>query len=182
MAFEFAYALDGSSISTIKDFPLDTLGTASAGYNVGVANTIKARKGDCVFLNAGKLRRQYDVVTPKAIGVVEGFEFLGLADAGTTYAATNSSFTFGGIDTVKFPNGVAKVRIETDSVYRVSPKNGQTVTAGLIGGSYNIYVDTANNNDQQIDITLSTNSVVKVVDVDIAKNKLYVIMATNNTF
>jgi hypothetical protein len=182
MAFEFAYSLDGGAVSTIKDFPLDTVGVSSSGYNVGIANTIKPRKGDCVFINAGKLRKQYDVVTPKAVGVVEGFEFLGLADVGSTYAATNSSFTFGGIDTVKYPNGVAKVRIETDSVYRVSPKSGQTVTAGLIGNSYNIFVDTANNNDQSIDITLSTNSVVKVVDVDIAKNKLYVIMATNNTF
>jgi hypothetical protein len=182
MAFEFAYALDGSSISTIKDFPLDTVGVASSGYNVGIANTTKPKRGDCVFLNAGKLRKQYDVVTPKAVGVIEGFEFLGLADAGSTYAATNASSTFEGTNTTKFPNGVAKVRIETDSVYRVSPKSGQTVTASLIGGSYNIFVDTANGNDQLIDITASTNSVVKVVDVDLAKNKLYVIMATNNTF
>lgn len=181
MAFEFAYALDGSSVSTVKDFPLDTVGTSSAGYNVGIANTTKPRRGDCVFLVAGKMRKQYDVATPKPVGVIEGFEFTGLADTGL-YAATNASITADAVNTTKFPNGVAKVRVESDSVYRISPKTGQTVTAAMIGGSYNIFVDTANNNDQQIDTTLSTNACVKVVDVDLAKNKLFVMMVSNNTF
>jgi hypothetical protein len=183
MAFEFAYALDGSTVSNIKDFPLDAVGVSSSGYNIGIANTTKPKKGDCVFLVSGKMRKQYDVATPKPVGVIEGFEFTGLAQAGD-YAATaaNAGFAVSALDTVKYPNGVAKVRIEADSVYRISPKAGQTVTAGLIGGSYNVFIDTANNNNQQIDITASTNAVVKVVDVDIAKNVLFVMMVSNNTF
>lgn len=181
MAFEFAYSLDGSAISSIADMPLDTIGTSSSGYNAGIANTVKPQKGDCVFLSGGKIRKQYDVAAPKALGVIEGFEFLGLANNGD-FAATNSSFTSGATDTTKYPNGIAKIRIEGDSVYRVSPKSGQTVATSNIGNGYNIFVDTANNNNQLIDITLSTNPVVKVVDVDLKNNKLFVVVATNNSF
>jgi hypothetical protein len=191
MSLEFAYGLDGASSSSIKDFPLDTQGTASTGYNVGISGLTApgayyAKKGDVVFLTAGKLQKTYNVASPKAVGVVEGFEFTGLVPQGTlqpgaSYAAANVYPFSSAQDTTKYPNGLAKVRIETDSVYRAPVKAGQTVTNAMIGGSYNISIDAATG-DQSVDTSLSTNVVFKVVDTDTRNNKLFVIMASNNTF
>jgi hypothetical protein len=48
MAFQYAYALDGSSTSNIKDYALDT----AANYKSG-AGTNDLKKGDLVVLAAG---------------------------------------------------------------------------------------------------------------------------------
>lgn len=192
MAFEYAYSLDASAVSNIKDFPLDTTGTASTGFNIGFtgltggATAYYPRKGDLVFLNAGLLRKSYNLVSPKANGVIEGFEFTGLGQGPTgsqpfDYSAKNASFTADVTSTTKYANGLAKVRVETDSVYRVPLKAGQTATVAMIGGSYGIFTDTITG-DQTVDNTQTVNVVVKIVDVDLKTNNVFCMMATNNTF
>lgn len=171
MAFEFAYALDGAAVSTIKDFPLDTL----ANYQSG-AGTNGFKKGDLVSLNAsGKIIRTKAADT-KAIGVVEGFEFTGLVAQGQPYAATRASFTDSAQDTSKYPNGVVKIRVESDSVYRV-PVSG---SAPVLGTAYAIVLDAAG--DQKVNQASVVNPLVKVVDYDASKNVAFVILASNNTF
>lgn len=189
MALEFAYALDGSVISSIKDFPLDVAGTASSGYNTGISgltgtNPYFPKKGDLVYLNAGLLRKGYNVASPKSHGIIEGFEFTGIGQAATStnpnnYAATNASSTASITNTTKYPNGLAKIRVETDSVYRV-PVNSGTCGNANVGNSYNIVLGT--DGDQKIDLTLSTNPVFKVVDYSPDGKTAFVMLASNNTF
>lgn len=171
MAFEFAYALDGAAISTIKDFPLETL----ANYKSG-AGTNDWKKGDLVSLNAsGKIIRT-KAADAKAIGVIEGFEFTGLVAQGQPYAASRASFLDSAQDTTRYPNGVVKVRIESDSVYRV-PVTGSAPT---LGTAYAIVLDAAG--DQKVNQASVTNPLVKVVDYDATKNVAFCILASNSTF
>lgn len=178
MPFEFAYSLDSSAVSAIKDFPLDTV----TNYQNGVG-TNGYKKGDLVFLNAsGLIARSKDAASNKAIGVLEGLTFTGLVQQGQPYAATNSSFTASVTDTTKYPNGLCKIRIESDSVYRVPVKSGQTATNANLGVAYCISQDATG--DQTIDITKTTagQTLVKVVDYSKDGKFVFVIMASNTTF
>lgn len=157
MAFEFAYTTDGTSVGIVKDFPLDTL----ENYKNGTG-TNGVKKGDLVVLNNGLVRRA-DAKATAALGVVEGTEFTGLVAQGQPYAATNSSFTAEAIDKTKYPNGVVKVRYHANAVYRVPVKAGQTATNANIGNLYGIATDASGN--QTVDLTSTTNTVVKVIDV-----------------
>ena len=171
MAFQMAYSLDGSGISSIQDFALDTVANyqASAGTN-------GYKKGDLVALNAsGKVIRA-NAASAKAIGVVEGFEFLGLVAQGQPYAATRASFNDSAQDTTKYPNGIVKVRVETDTVYRLPYTGGTPV----VGTAYAIVLDAAG--DQKLNTGSVANPLVKVVDVDTATGNAFVTMASNNTF
>jgi hypothetical protein len=155
MAFQFAYSLNGDGTGVVKDYPLDTVGNYGTGG---------AKKGDLVFLSAGKLRRVLAATpTGTALGNLEGQEFLGLVAQGQPFAAVNSSFTADAINTTKNPNGVGKVRPDkTAAVYKVPVKAGQTAAPSNIGIAYNIFVDA--NNDQQADLSLTTVPHVKIVD------------------
>lgn len=178
MAFQFAYSLDGAAVATVKDFPLDTL----ANYQSG-AGTNGYKKGDGVLLSAGLVRRQANAASPKIIGVVEGFEFLGLVASGQPYAAVNSGQTFQGTDTTKYPNGVAKIRIESDSVYKVPVfQTGAVVTAANshVGGSYGLGLTAAG--DQQVDLNNTTNLAVKIVDRSLDGKTVFVVVASNASF
>jgi hypothetical protein len=159
MAFQYAYALDGSSTSNIKDFPLDT----AANYKTG-AGTNDVKKGDLVFLSGGLLRRATAATaTGTSLGVLEGGEFLGLA--GAPYTAVNSSFTASAIDTTKNPNGVGKVHIDKADVYRVPvDQTSGTITAtnANVGQTYNILLDAAG--DQKVNLNLQTVPTVKIID------------------
>lgn len=178
MAFQFAYSLDGASVSTIKDFPLDTL----ANYQSG-AGTNGYTKGDGVLLSSGLLRRQANVASPKIIGVVEGFEFMGLVAQGQPFAATNAAQGTSATDTTRFPNGVAKIRIESDSVYRIPVYQTGAVTTATnahLGGSYGLGLTAAG--DQQVDLNNSTNLAVKIVDRSDDGKTVFAIVASNTTF
>lgn len=157
MAFQFAYTMDGQSVGVVNDFPLDTL----TNYQNGTG-TNGVKKGDLVVLKDGLVRRANASVT-SALGVVEGTEFTGLVAQGQPYAATNSSFTAEVLDTNKNPNGVVKVRVNKDAVYRVPVKSDQTATKANIGGEYGIATD--GSGDQTVDLKNTTNTVVKVIDV-----------------
>lgn len=156
MAFVYAYTL-GSCV--VKDFPLDTAANykASAGTN-GVT------KGDLVFQSGGLLRRAIATTGSSVLGVVEGTEFTGLVASGQPYAATKSSFTDAATDTAQNPNGVGKVRIDKDVVYKVPVQQTGTITAtnAHIGGSYTIALDAAG--DQTVDLDVQTTPCVKVVE------------------
>lgn len=147
MAFTYAYSL-GGGMSSIIDFPLDT----TANYKT--AGTNAPTKGDAVFLNAGLVRRTNQAAPYKVVGVLEGIEFKGLADGGT-YAATNSSFNSHVVDATNFTNGVAKVRVDNDAVYKVNVLTG-SATAANIGVAYGINV--AASGDQTIDLASVTAS------------------------
>lgn len=157
MAFQFAYKMDGQSVGVVKDFLLDTL----TNYQNGTG-TNGVKKGDLVILNNGLVRRAASTSTA-AIGVVEGTEFTGLVAQGQPYAATNSSFTAEAIDTTKYPNGVVKVRYHADAVYRVPVKSGQTATNANIGNLYGIATDASG--DQTVDLTNTTNTLVRIVEI-----------------
>lgn len=177
MAFEFAYSLDGSHVSSIKDFAADT----ATNYKNGVG-TNGVTKGDLVYLDTttGLVRRTINQASPKASGVVEGTEFTGLVAAGQPYVATNASVTASATNTTRYPNGVVKLRTESDSVYRVPVKSGQSASAAIVGKAYGISQDATG--DQSVDLTQTTNTVVKVLDYDAAKNAVFVILSNNNTF
>lgn len=155
MAFQFAYDLTGDGTSIVKDFSLDTL----ANYGTG-----GAKKGDLVYLNAGLVRKATAATASgTSLGILEGQEFLGLVAQGQPYAATNSSFIASAIDTTKNPNGVGKVRNnKATSVFKAPLKAGQTATNANVGTAYGIFVD--GNNDQQVDTTNTTATLVKVLD------------------
>jgi hypothetical protein len=173
MALQMAYSLDGSGISSIQDFALQTVALYQAG-----AGTNGYKKGDLVALDAtGKIIR-VNAGSTKAIGVVEGFEFLGLVAQGQPYAATRASFNDSAQDTTKYPNGVVKVRVETDTVYRV-PISG-TASSVIAGTAYAIILDAAG--DQKLNQASVVNPLLKVVDVDVPNAIAYVTMASNNTF
>lgn len=161
MAFQYAYSLDGVANSTVKDYPLDT----TANYKTG-AGTNDMKKGDLVFLSAGLLRRAIaTTATGTSLGIVEGGEFLGLATAGTTYAAAKAGFIDSASDVSRNPNGVGKVRIDKADVYRVPVKQAgavQTATNAHLGVTYNIILDALG--DQQVDLNLSTVPTVRVID------------------
>ena len=157
MAFEFAYSLNGNAAPVVKDLPLDTL----TNYQNGTG-TNGVKRGDLVFLNNGLVRRT-GAATGQAVGVVQGKEFMGLVAQGQEYAAANSSFTAEALNTTKYPNGVVKVNMDNDSVYRVPVKSGQTATNANIGKVYGIDVDAKG--DQTVDLTKTTQTVVKVIDI-----------------
>jgi hypothetical protein len=171
MALSFAYSLDGSGLSSIQDFPLDTVSNYQSG-----AGTNGFKKGDMVSLNASGKTIRTKAADTKSIGVVEGFEFTGLVAQGQPYAAARASWNDSAQDTTKYPNGVVKVRVETDSVYRV-PYTGGTP---IIGTAYAIVLDAAG--DQKLNVASVVNPLLKVIDVDTATTMAYVIMASNNTF
>jgi hypothetical protein len=159
MAFTFAYTLDGSTTSVVKDMPLDTV----ANYKTG-AGTGDAKRGDLVFTSSGQLRRSI-ATTGTAYGVLEGQEFLGLVAQGQPYAATNSSYTAEAVASTKYPNGVGKVRIDKAAVYKVPVNQGgatQTATNANINVSYAIILDAAG--DQKVDLNTTTTPAVKVID------------------
>jgi hypothetical protein len=157
MAFVFAYTLQGDGADVVTDKPLDT----ATNYKNAVG-TNGVTKGDLVHLASGLLVRSKNVTTPpKAYGVLEGTEFVGLA-AGGTYAAVNSSFNANSINTTRNPNGVGKVRHDPNAVYKVPLKAGQTATNAMVGVSYGISQDAAG--DQTVDTTQTVNVLVKVED------------------
>jgi hypothetical protein len=131
----------------------------TGNYPFGVG-TNGVTKGDLVVLASGLLKRVKDQATPKASGVLEGTEFLGLVAQGQPYAATNASATASAVNTTLFPNGVGKVRRDLAAVYRVPVKAGQTAANANVGVSYGISQDAAG--DQTVDLTSVTNVLVKV--------------------
>lgn len=155
MAFQFAYDLTGDGTSVVKDFPLDTAGNYGTGG---------AKKGDLVYQNAGLLRKAgAATASGTSLGVLEGQEFLGLIAQGQPYAAVNSSFTASAINTTKNPNGVGKVRNnKATSVFKAPVKSGQTAANANLSVAYGLFVDA--NNDQQVDLTNTTATLVKVLD------------------
>lgn len=158
MAFVFAYSLDGEGAGTITDQALDT----ATNYKNGVG-TNGVTKGDLVFQAAGLVKRTINAATPKAIGVVEGTEFLGLVAAGQPYAAAAASFTAQSQNTTLYPNGVVKVRRDPSSVYKIAIKTGSTATVANRGIAYGISQDAAG--DQTLDITNVTNIIAKIEDI-----------------
>lgn len=148
MALEFAYSLNSEQAGVVKDFQLDTLA------NYKTAGTNGVTKGDAVQLVSGLVRRAAAAASPKAFGVVEGVEFTGLAQGGN-YAATNASQTASAVTSA---NGIVKVRVDSESVYRIPVNTGATV---VVGTSYDIVLDAAG--DQKIAAT-TTNPQVKVID------------------
>lgn len=158
MAFVFAYGLDGEAATPVVDRALDTL----TNYKNGVG-TNGVTKGDLVFENAGLVRRTKDATTPKAIGVVEGTEFVGLVAQGQPYAAAKGSFTDQATNTTLYPNGVVKVRRSAEAVYKIPLKSGQTANVANRGIAYGISQDAAG--DQTLDITNVTNLVAKIEDI-----------------
>jgi hypothetical protein len=184
MALEFARTLDGSDGMQIQDFALDTWAVAAAGYNQGITgNSAAPKKGDLVYLSAGKLRRCADAAGQEPIGIIEGFEFVGLGGPATATnpvdnSAVNAAFTASVTDTTRYPNGVAKVRTANNAVYRIPV----VTTAGLanVGIAYGITV--AATGDQSLDLTETTNTVVKVVDYSKDGKTAYVVPVTNPTF
>jgi hypothetical protein len=150
---EFAYSLNSEQAGVIKDFPLDTLA------NYKTAGTNGVTKGDAVQLVSGLVRRAAAAASPKAFGVVEGIEFTGLAQGGT-YAATNASQTASVNDTTKYANGVVKVRVDSDSVYRIALNSG-TLAPANIGTAYDLVLDAAG--DQKLALT-TVNAQAKVID------------------
>lgn len=175
MAFSFAKSLDAYPISNIMDFPLDT----PTNY-IGGVGTQGATKGDLVYLSSGLLRRTQNVATPKAIGIIEGLEFNGLIAQGQPYAAVNTAQTASVTNSTLYPNGMAKVRVESDSIYRVPLKSGQTATNANIGGQYGIAQGASG--DQTVDLTQVTNIVVKVVGFSADAKTVFCVLATNTTF
>jgi hypothetical protein len=166
MAFIFAYSLDGDGAIAVKDFPVDT----AANYKLA-AGTNDQKKGDLVFQSAGLVRRSV-VTTGVALGVTEGGAFTGLVSAGQPYAATNASQTAEIANLAYNPNGIAKVRIDKSSVYRVPVKAGQTATNANLGVSYAIFLDAAG--DQTVDIATVTTPAVKVLDRSMDGKTLFV--------
>lgn len=153
MSLEFAYSLNSEQAGVIKDFQLDTLA------NYKTAGTNGVTKGDAVQIVSGLVRRAAAAANPKAFGVVEGVEFTGLAQGGV-YAATNASQTASAGTSA---NGIVKVRVDSESVYRIPVNTGATV---VVGGSYDIILDAAG--DQKIAAT-TANAQVKVIDT-VTKN------------
>ena len=155
MAFQFAYDLTGDGTSVVKDFPLDTAGNYGTGG---------AKKGDLVYQNAALLLKAgAATASGTSLGVLEGQEFLGLIAQGQPYAAVNSSFTASAINTTKNPNGVGKVRNnKATSVFKAPVKSGQTAANANLSVAYGLFVDA--NNDQQVDLTNTTATLVKVLD------------------
>lgn len=158
MAFIFAYDLDGNHASPVVDQALDT----PTNYKNGVG-TNGTTKGDLVFQAAGLVKRTVNATTPKAIGVVEGTEFLGLVAQGQPYAAAKGSFTAQADNTTLYPNGVVKVRRNPTAVYKVALKAGQTATVANRGIAYGISQDAAG--DQTLDTTNTTNVIAKIEDI-----------------
>lgn len=183
MSLEFAYSLDGSDAMEIKDFPLDTWATAAAGYNQGITgNSAAPKKGDAVYLSGGKLRRAADAANQKVIGIVEGFEFVGLGGPATSTnpvdnSAKNASYVASVTDAVRYPNGVAKVRIANNAVYRIPVAT--TAGPANVGAAYGITV--AATGDQTLDLTETVNTVFKVVDYAPGGKIAYVVAVTNPT-
>lgn len=163
---EFAYALDAGNASEIKDFPLDSWATTAVGYNQGITGVSAApKKGDLVYLNAGKLRRAYDAASLKGIGIVEGFEYVGIGGPATganpvDSSVANASFIASVTDATRYPNGIAKVRVANQAVYRI-PASGALSNAN-VGVAYGLTVSAAG--DQTLDLTETTNTYFKVVD------------------
>lgn len=157
MAFQFAYDLTGDATSVVKDFPLDTL----ANYGTG-----GQKKGDLVTQVAGLVRKATAATTSgTAIGASEGGEFTGLVAAGQPYAPTNANAGFNpnAINSAKNPNGVVKVRNnKATSVFKAPVKVGQTAANANLNVAYGIFVDA--NQDQQVDLTNTTATLVKVLD------------------
>jgi hypothetical protein len=175
MSLEFAYSLDGSAVSNIKDFALDTAANYKAA---GGTNDVK--KGDLIYLDATTgLVRRTGATTNKAIGVLEGTEFLGLVASGQPFAATNASLTASAVDTTRYPSGVAKIRTESDSVYRI-PVNTGTVTNANLGKAYGVILDAAG--DQKLDTSNVTQTVLKVIDFSKDGKTAFVMMSSNTTF
>lgn len=155
MAFTYAYSL-GGGFSTVVDFPLDTV----ANYKVTAgAGTNDVKKGDPAFQFTNGLTRRAVPATTKLTGVVEGVEFTGLANGGV-YAATNSSFNAHAVDATNFPNGVVKVRVDNDAVYKI-PVTGGTASNANLGIGYAIALDAAG--DASVNIGSTTNPLVKVI-------------------
>jgi hypothetical protein len=155
MAFVFAYGLDGTLTTPIKDMPLETVTNYTNGG---------MKKGDLVTTTAAGLIKRVGAAGGAGIGVTEGGEFTGLA--GAPYTATNASFTASSIDTTKNPNGVAKVRMDKAAVYKVPVAQSgakQTANNADIGVSYSILL-AAGTNDQTVDLNTTTTPSVKVVD------------------
>lgn len=183
MALEFAYTLDGTDAMEVKDFPLDTWAVAAAGYNAGIAaNSAAPKKGDLVYLSGGKLRRAADAAGQKPVGIIEGFEFVGLGGPATLTnpvdnSAANTAFTASVTDTTRYPNGLAKVRTANDAVYRIPVVT--TAGAANVGVAYGITI--AATGDQSLDLTDTVNTVLKVVDYAPGGKIAYVVAVTNPT-
>jgi hypothetical protein len=158
MALVFAYSLDGEHAGAVVDQALDT----ATNYKNGVG-TNGVTKGDLVFQAAGLVKRTINAATPKAIGVVEGTEFLGLVAPGQPYAAAKGSFTAQADNTTLYPNGVVKVRRDPSSVYKVPVKAGQAATVANRGIAYGISQDAAG--DQSLDLTQTANALLKIEDI-----------------
>lgn len=154
MAFQFVYNLQGDGNNVVKDFPMDTLA------NFPLADQ---KKGTLVNQVSGLLRK-VGAAGGAGIGVFEGGEFTGLVAQGQPYAAVNSSFTAEATNTGKNPNGVGKVRIDKNSVYKVPVyQTGAVVTAtnAHLGGSYALNLSSG---DQQVDLNVTATPSVKVLD------------------
>lgn len=145
---EFAYSLDGG-IGIVKDFAL------SAGYNATVA-----KKGELVYVDSAT---GYPVkvvaASTKCTGALEGVEFTGLVAQGQPYAATNASKT---ASVTGAANGIGKVRIGREAVYRVPVKSGATLTVANIGTTAGVLVD--GNGVQTID-TAAVGKPLTIVDI-----------------
>lgn len=156
MALVYSYSLDGNHASPVVDQALDT----ATNYKNAVG-TNGVTKGDLVFSAAGLIKRTINAATPKAIGVVEGTEFLGLVAAGQPYAAAKGSFNASAIDTALYPNGVVKVRKDPLAVYKIPVNTTATVANRNI--AYGIIQDAAG--DQKLDLTQTTNALLKIEDI-----------------
>lgn len=155
MAFQFAYDLTGDGTSVVKDFSLDTL----ANYGTG-----GLKKGDLVTQVSGLIRKAVAATASgTSLGVAEGGEFTGLVAQGQPFAAANASFIASATNATKNPNGIAKVRNnKATSVFKAPVKAGQTASNANLSVAYGIFVDA--NQDQQVDLTNTTTTLVKILD------------------
>lgn len=116
---EFAYSTDGG-MGIVKDY------LASASYSAAIA-----KKGEFVDLDASGFPRKASGTTTLITGIVEAIEFTGLVAQGQPHAATNASRT---AQASGAANGVLKVRLGKEVVYRLPRGNATATHIGLAVG------------------------------------------------
>lgn len=171
MAFIMAYSMTGDLASPIKDLPLDT----NTNYLNGASGVTAPKKGDLVMMTASGLVKRCKAGAIGAgnaiIGVLESKEFMGLVAQGQPNAAVNSSFASEALNTTKFPNGVGKVRMDKQVVYKVALK--AAAADPVLNLAYGIAVD-GTTGDQTVDTADTTNTYVTIVDYDATSKMCWV--------
>jgi hypothetical protein len=102
--------------------------------------------------------------------------------SGVTTASSQTIAVYAALNP-KFPFGVAKVRVESDSVYRIPVNQAGTIktaTQAHVGQSFQLVLDSAG--DQTLNLNATANGTFKVVDVSKDGKTAYVIISSNASF